>query len=312
MRVADMLGVRTVSGIKYGIEVEMEVENTLFPPVIAGSWRYERDGSLDEATGAEYVLRNPMTYNASMIAINSLYEFLGERREHVVDTVRPGIHVHVNVQDLEVVQLFNLICINYILEGLMSRWCGDTRKDNMFCLKSSNAETVRFVVRSAVEAKNLRVFATDAIRYSAMNLKALTNYGSVEFRSLNFSMDKDRLVFWLGLIKAMRIVAKQFKDPQKIVERFNHLGPSGFLNHVLSKHPTHKSTGMDMLWTDTSEEEMLEGVEAVEDLAFCVEDWDTHFAERKQQAPEWEERWDEVVNRRRPVPQINIPPPVRF
>lgn len=303
MRVRDALYLpKYTKGVKYGVEVEMEIKGNHYTNTIGtkAQWKYERDGSLDAANGAEYVLKAPSTYTDTMVAVNDLYDFIDEHKEDVTISVRPGIHVHINVCDLPVVQLFNLICCNYLMEGIMSSWCGDTRRDNMFCLMSSQAEVLRFTVREAAVRKNLRLFATDEIRYSALNLKALTDYGSIEFRGLNFSTDRDRIVFWIGLIRAMRIVCRMFKSPIHLVEEVEKIGVKGFFNLVGSKHPTHRKDFERYLWSDKCEEEMLEGLEACQDLAYCVEDWSVHFGV--------DEPAKAIPIRHREIERLRVPP----
>ena len=95
--------------------------------------------------------------------------------------------MHVNAQRMTMRQVGNLAAIYYVLETAFVRYCGGSREGNHHCLRREDAEFSYETLVSALESRRYRSLGTDNIRYASMNLRALSRYGSVEFRFPIFS-----------------------------------------------------------------------------------------------------------------------------
>lgn len=236
-KIADLLRLPVIKG-DFGIEIEVEGENLV--PTVASSqcpWKTEDDGSLrgrfpDQR--AEYVLNKPIPYGRVKPALEYLEKHLkGSRLDF---SFRTSTHVHVNVLELNEVQLMNFIYTYLLLEEPLVNFCGAQRVNNRFCLRLQDAEGLRdcLVVLFSQGLKkiagNLR---EDRIRYAALNLAALNKYGSLEFRSMRGTLDVKVLTTWVDALNSIREYAMRMQDPIAIYEEFTRNAPADFAQIVL-------------------------------------------------------------------------------
>ena len=119
---------RKVEGDKVGIEVE--VEGFDLPEEIPG-WVWHEDGSL-RGESAEYVIPNPVTLAGAKTKVKALKKALDKC--DIQDTGRAGVHVHVNIQDMEKAHIFNFITLYLGFEEEFIRYCAKDSVGNLFCL----------------------------------------------------------------------------------------------------------------------------------------------------------------------------------
>lgn len=206
------------SQLKTGdLGVEQEVEGVNLPHLDTAVWRSERDHSL-RGECKEYVMRNPMTLEETKTAVNELLNHFQGGNSQFVESVRAGVHVHLNVQEINVVELYNLIFLYYCVEDILLDFCGPTRKGNLFCLGLSHSEYTADVIGNALKRKDLTVFSDEVIRYSALNLCSLSKYGSVEFRAMRSANDVQLINTWCEIIHNLRDVACSYNNPKEILE----------------------------------------------------------------------------------------------
>lgn len=238
-----------------GVEIEVEGVNLPEPP---HTWRKERDGSL-RGESAEYVLHEPHTLKGCLFALDYLQDCYKACGTKVLDTGHAGIHVHVNVQELSFEELFNFITVYAILETSLVRWCGESRVGNLFCLRISDAEyLVRFISRVA-RTRDLTSFHSDDIRYSSINLKAITTYGSLEFRALAGTDDFTKIKSWVKFLYSMREFSRKFNSPIDVVESFL-INKVDFIRECLE--------GFEL---DIKDEDLSIGIRYANDIANCTE-----------------------------------------
>lgn len=205
---------------KFGVEIETEGEN--LATQIPAEWRIENDGSLrgrfpDEK--AEYVLAVPLSYAKTIQAIKGLAE--AQKDAKLNFSFRTSVHVHMNVTEYTEDQLLNLIYVYYLLEKPLIRLCGGHREGNRFCLRMCDGDGIYDVLKDIITngVTRLRMWSGEQIRYSALNLNAITKYGSVEFRGMQGTLDVPTLQGWLAIINNLGEYAKKKKD---IVAVHNH------------------------------------------------------------------------------------------
>lgn len=261
--VAKEMGIKRLVTGDVGVEIEVEGRNL---PVMAKYWNNEQDGSLQGVESREYVLKRPMTLKEVENALDHLDSEYIRWKTIVDDTVRAGVHVHINCQQLTMTQLYNFMTIYLILEDVLVKWCGESRCGNLFCLRASDAEYILTSIRAAAEGRRFKAtFHTDNLRYASMNLKALGDYGSLEFRAMRGTRDLKLIYTWAETLLGLREFAKQFNNPAEVVEAFSVQSPTRFMKNALG-------TNYEIFSRDGQEKLLWEGVRNAQDIAFCA-DW---------------------------------------
>lgn len=199
----ELLGEKGYQGPYIGIEIEVEGSRL---PVDVKGWRCERDGSL-RGESMEYVLPVPLLIADAEMALKQLNLVFLRMKSEVEDTGYAGIHIHVNVGDMNVMQLVRYALAYYTIEELALRWCGEDRVGNLFCLGLKAAGHPLRVFKDAVEQAQLRALHSDDIRYAALNFKALSEYGSFEFRSMRSTLDRATILKWAKMLLELRAFA---------------------------------------------------------------------------------------------------------
>lgn len=268
MAIVDIFGLKKQDG---DIGIEIEVQGDDLPHVINDFWKVEVDGSLKgKGEGLEYVLRRPLK-------IVDVYPALVDwkrafAKSNVYSSYHAGIHVHANLQKFSPKQVINLLVCLIILEDLLVKWCGPTREGNHFCLRTSDAEYLIHLLREMIEEGNFSSVMKenkggDKIRYSAFNLKALYQYGSLEFRTLASTMDIERIHTWCQVIHRIVNEAQKFESPSSIVTDISVGGYDNFLRRLLGPYTAQ-------FLTSDYTALMRHGVVRAQEIAFC-KDWNS-------------------------------------
>ena len=224
-----------ISDRKYGVEIE--VEGTRLPTSLPSSvWRIESDSSLKTEEAYEYVTNGPMDLMGIRTALDILQQAYTKRETEVFDSVRAGVHVHMNVQDWNIKELMTFSLCYYIVEDILLKWCGENREGNLFCLRTRDAEFVLFKVLETLKNRNLNILKNDIIRYSSLNYCSLFKYGTVEFRGMRGTGDLDAIYTWVKIIDELRETSQTFTDPVDVINSMSGDGEINFLHRLF---PTH-------------------------------------------------------------------------
>jgi len=248
-----------------GIEIEVEGKDL---PWCEKFWKNEEDGSLRGPETREYVLEKPMTLKEARLALKYLDAQYKDKGSVVDDSVRAGVHVHINVQKLNMIELYNFITLYLILEGVLVKFCGPYREGNLFCLRASDAEYLLGQLQTAAETKEFGNLVSDQLRYASMNVKALGTYGSLEFRAMRGTRDLDLIYKWAEVLLSLREVAKAYENPQKIIESFSHVQAKGFIQNALGENA-------HLFQCEGYERMLYDGIRNAQDVAYCV-DWNDY------------------------------------
>ena len=104
MKVVDYFALDKKKG-EIGVEIEAEFEHPLMAAV-PNPWRVDLDGSL-RGYAYEFVLKNPVSRGTINSALNKLEGCLSDHK--ILHSIRAGIHIHLNVQDLTIKQVLNFM-----------------------------------------------------------------------------------------------------------------------------------------------------------------------------------------------------------
>lgn len=214
-----------------GLEIEVEGED--LPRTNRDIWRMESDGSL-RGNSVEYVLAKPMSSVEKANALTYLDSKYIECGTVVHDSVRAGVHVHINVQDLTLEQMFSFIVAYIILEDILTFYCGQYRQGNLFCLRIRDADYLLYVMEKVAKKEyDLREFNSNQLRYSAINVTSLNRYGSLEFRAMRGTRNMSIINDWADMLLRLRDVSKVFDNASDVVSFLVEKGADAFLDHFL-------------------------------------------------------------------------------
>lgn len=246
-----------------GVEIEVEGWNL---PTNLDYWRTEVDGSLRGEESLEYVMATPAPLKQLTEVFQELEEAFSQEGVGFDETYRAGVHVHVNVQELTTVQLFNFVVLYLVLEELLMEYVEKHRRGNHFCLRASDADYLPQLIWRCVEDGNLRHLYTDDIRYSAMNLKPVVAYGSVEFRAHESTRDFDKIKKWAEILVTLRDNSLLFETPRDIMSEVSMGGYDGFITKALGEYAEFFLAVPD--WRA----KVRKGIWVAQDIAFA-RDW---------------------------------------
>lgn len=274
---------KTVSGVlklpcpkgRFGIEIEAEGMNLPKRGSVPREWREEADGSL-VGEAREYVLKEPCSPQEVEHVLGNLWNSFEEGNTKFFFTGRAGIHVHLNVGDVSPTRMVTIACLYLLMEDLFVKFCGKEREGNLFCLRMRDADYLLDILVEGFRQNFMLVIGGDRIRYASINFSALMKYGSLEFRSMRFTDNKEEVILWIKLIRRLFLSSQKFKDPVAIVEDFSQEGAIPFFKKVLGVHADIPA------FADIPQEELrdilYEGVRRIQDIAFC-RDWSTFTGE---------------------------------
>lgn len=231
-RICEIFGVNTVKG-DLGIEIEVE-GNAPFPDNAPANWRYEPDGSL-RGYSMEYVIDRPIALKEVESHVQALLDMFKAYDIKIHDSFRAGVHVHLNVQQLTTYQLGTLAAIYYTLETALVKYCGSSREGNYHCLRREDAEGSYLLLCDALRNGDLHLLGTDNIRYASLNLRALSRYGSLEFRAMATRPGFSQILPWCTIITRMRDYAVQVMNRPELAYDFSLKGPKLWATDIIGE-----------------------------------------------------------------------------
>jgi len=243
-----------------GIEVEME--GLQLPKEGSKYWKVEMDGSLGGPDNAEYVLRKPIKVGNLYDALKGLKSSFKEHGSKLKPSVRAGVHVHINVQDMSVLDVANFVTLYLVLEDLLLEVCGEGRQSNLFCLKGCEAEYMIYQAAQFFKTEDIGYLDHNNIRYSGINLAAIPKYGSVEFRSFRTPKDINEIGDWAETLHELKELSKEYECPSDILSGYSDFNPVEFLTKHL---PRYADKLMDL---DDWQSKLKRGMRSAQDLAF--------------------------------------------
>lgn len=223
---------------KVGVEIELEnVRMTRIPAEITQYWETHGDDSLRN-NGVEFTTRGGLFGKDLTAAIHTFCSNV--HREWQVSH-RTGLHIHVDVTDMETFPELANFCLLYALfEKLLFAWAGDDRENNINCLPWYKAQgdlpLIATLISPSTKATEFRHAVSDIHRYSGLNLASLGKFGTVECRHLKSTVDETRICTWINFWLAMKKMAMSLKS-KSFVETLLHVeaDPAAFFNKTFGR-----------------------------------------------------------------------------
>ena len=262
-----LIGLNKTKG-DIGLEIEVEGYDMPNNSTVQNFWRVEHDGSLRGEEAREFVMRQPLPVAELHNAIDELDVAFSNANTHLDDSIRAGVHCHINVQDLTVKQMINFAIAYYVLEEVLIDYCGEHRIGNHFCLRSKDAEYIIESLKYVARDRSLHHLDSDNLRYASLNYRSLFRYGSLEFRAMGTSRDLSRIKTWAETLYNIKEVAIKYDDPRDIITSISGDGVLEFCRHLLGTH--HASFITD----EKCSPKLMAGMRIAQEVAYCT-DWST-------------------------------------
>ena len=229
----DYKGLTKYTGPLLGIEIECEGKSLFDTPL--SYWAAKQDGSLHPKSGStsiEYVLTKPLDRKEVEKALRYLEKKLQEVKASLDDSPRTSVHVHLNVSDLTIRQIYCIILLWIIFEDILIEWCGPERKGNLFCLSAKDSEFFPRMLTTALEKGSYRDVFREDYRYLACNVASLFKFGSLEFRPMRGTADRETILTWIDMLLVIYNKALTYDNPPEFIHQFLSDGPITFFNRI--------------------------------------------------------------------------------
>lgn len=203
------------------VGIEIELENISSSDLNTEYWRSITDGSLRNS-GREFVFNGPHGGTDLFLACVELDTFLS--RQSPDGSWRCSTHVHVDVRDLTSEQLKNVLLTYLVYEKLLFRLSGFQRYTNNFCSAFGFAQHQLSILAQNWTQEGEQFFhyvANSWDKYSALNLRPLANFGSIEFRLSAAEWRKGKLIRLANRFLSLRDFGAAWNGTQE--ELINHL-----------------------------------------------------------------------------------------
>lgn len=218
-----------------GVECEYEkVMNRDLPTKKAWSrhWVYHDETSLKDH-GAEYAFVSPLFGSDAQKALEGIVAHATESKWAC--TKRTGLHVHLDVRNMGGPTLLGLALLYALYEPAIYKWVGDDRDFSVFCLPwyraeggvHSAASVLRSVINDTAAGTQETLLTLEGVdRYAGLNLRAMLEHGSVEFRQLRMTHKYPRIIDWINIIMSLKVGAENAPTCDgELLRRIEREGP---------------------------------------------------------------------------------------
>lgn len=263
------------------IGLEIEAEGKQLVTETFKYWSCHTDNSLRETDGhpaREYVLRQPLSYEDVVKALDYLERKLVQAESSLVFSSRTSVHVHLNCQAYTVKQLYCFILLYLVFEEVFIDWASPERAGNLFCLRAKDSDFYVQMLESVLKQQSFKSWRED-LRYSACNVNSIVKFGSLEFRALRGTIDSNLILTWIRLLCIIQEQAEKYDNPIEIVEDFNRLGPLPFFKKILQDD---KTIGLFSNMPNLSGK-LWSGLRMMRDVAYTVDPWEKFKPKKNEQ-----------------------------
>lgn len=231
IKVREAFDLHPTSG-EIGVEIEVEGDSL---PLRISTWSAVGDDSL-RGESREYVLREPLSMSGVRDSLDLLQKAYVQCESTIHDSVRAGVHVHINIQELTTLELYNYLTTYIILEDLLIKYCGEYREGNLFCLRTRDAEYLIQRLEQVASNKMWNEFRDDLLRYASVNVCSIPKFGSLEFRAMRGTRDLNLIGDWAEILLNLRNECVKFDTPKDIVALLDEVGAESFCKQLLGTY----------------------------------------------------------------------------
>ena len=238
--IREMAQMRSAAG---DIGIEIEVEGRNLPMMNNAVWTTHEDNSL-RGPSAEYVLTKPISEDACEEALDLFTKDFKAAGAVAEVSPRTSVHIHRNCQKLFIQEIYTVAACYFLVEPLMVYYAGPARVGNQYCLSAGDAEYLPMRLAQGLKSEEyLYSVRGDDVRYSSINFSSLFKFGSLEFRAMRGTVDKEEILDWIAVINKLFKWAGTFKNPKEVWNAYLDKGheaiikenfPKPFVNFVFN------------------------------------------------------------------------------
>lgn len=177
-------------GVEYEIESVKGCQIQLNP-----DFAVHEDNSLRNE-GREFVTV-PASYERQMEMFDRLHNGLIYYNDWPAHSERTSIHVHVNFKPLTMLKVAQFVKLYTLFEPYFFSLVDPSRVNSIYCVP------LNYTFLPKYYNTNITYQLQKWHKYTAFNLCPLPNYGTIEFRHLQGTNDRDTFQRWLSTIKSM-------------------------------------------------------------------------------------------------------------
>lgn len=169
--------------------MECEIESVCNTSNVSGFWKITDDASLRN-DGREFI-SPPTTIPELVCEFAKLHKTLVCGGSYPKFSERTSIHVHVNCLHLSPQQVKNIVLLYALLEEFFFLACDPSRKNNIYCVPLSDTylpSIYRFPLKDLWHRWH---------KYTALNIRPLSQHGTIEFRHMQGTDDVGLVTNWL-------------------------------------------------------------------------------------------------------------------
>ena len=229
-----------------GIEIEIEnVDRSMVARELGDIWCTTGDGSLRPANRSVEILFPVPGYCGAKIieALDALA--LSPTLQAGRYGWRTATHAHIDMRDKTLEDIHMLTVFYALLEPFIFAWDGKGRHESRFCMpwwvcsKDMFIATDLSTSSTATEsrqARQARLAVSQFSKYTALNLAPLSTIGTVEFRHMQSTIDRARLLTYINLCLDIVGISDRAMDrtPIDLVMQYLEEGPDPFIRSWLS------------------------------------------------------------------------------
>ena len=186
-----------------GLEIEVENVLSVDPNLTLMFWNIKEDGSLRN-NGREFVIKGAIPIGFVESALRQLDRGLNPDRDF---SIRTSVHVHQDVRGMTLEQLTSLILIYITVESILFKFAENNRKNSIYCVPITQTELLNSITQTIDMKHIVRNIDSFWLKYSALNLLPIKEWGSIEYRHMPGTLDIQKLLVWIDLISRIKIAA---------------------------------------------------------------------------------------------------------
>jgi len=229
-KVFQIFGTALLEGFHAGIEFEVESVKKVHPKP-EYILNVTNDDSLRNS-GVE-VITKPLPYQQAVDSHKWLFTqglVLADPSEACTEL--GSIHVHVNCQNLTVKEVQNIVYMYALYEEMFFLLCEPSRRHNIHCVPLTETYLPAYY----------KTGLTDMLsrwhKYTALNIKRLSDLGTIEFRHMEGHADAGKLDRWLKTLENLIVLGKS-PEGQITKETLTNTNLAGWFNKLFSHTPEY-------------------------------------------------------------------------
>ena len=223
------------------IGLELELENSKSSKLfdfIGEYFEAVQDGSL-KYDGIELRFKSALNGSNIINSLNVLDAGIAKfKLAPYTEGNRGSTHIHLNVSNLSVQQLFNIVLMSYFVEPILMDMCHVDRLFSPFSVTSNRTKDQKYILSTIAEGH--MNFESSGYKYRSIGLSSVFNKGSLEYRMFHASYDTKEILQWINFVQEIKHIAITTQNLQEKICSSLEVGLAPVLYDLFGR-PTHCS-----------------------------------------------------------------------